>query len=63
MVAVMSKIKDLLISIACLPIILVSGLYFIFFVNDMTEEQIKDLERASAMKQQERELKHDLKSN
>ena len=56
MVAVMSKIKDMLISIACLPIALVSGLYFIFFVDDMTEEQIKDLTRAKAMEQQEREL-------
>lgn len=56
MVAVMSKIKDLLISIACLPIVLVSGLYFIFFVDDMTDEQIKDLQRAKAMEQQEREL-------
>jgi len=52
----MSKIKDLLISIACLPIALVSGLYFIFFTDDMTDEQIKDLTRAKAMEQQERML-------
>lgn len=60
MVAGMSKIKDLLISIACLPIALVSGLYFIFFTDDMTDEQVKELQRSAT---QERMLNHDIKSN
>lgn len=51
----MEKLRNIVL----VPVILVLGLIsfvMYFFTDDMTEEQIKDLERASAMKRQEREF-------